>query len=85
MPNKYYIQGVRKERKIMNEARAEGLISFRSAGSHSPIDVCIINRNKRVIRFIQCKPSHYTEKQKQKLIDEMKGLENAYIVTFEVL
>jgi len=55
MPNKNYVKGVRFERKLVNQARAEGLIAFRSAGSHSPIDVVIIDKFKRKIDLIQCK------------------------------
>ena len=43
MGNANYIKGANKERKFVNDARASGKIAFRSAGSHSPIDVCIID------------------------------------------
>ena len=42
--NKNYLKGVRKERKIVNIARNEGKLAFRSAGSHSPIDVFILDK-----------------------------------------
>ena len=50
MTNKNYIKGVRKERLYVNRARKLGLIAFRSAGSHSPIDVIVIDvSNKRIL------------------------------------
>ena len=64
MPNKNYRKGYRKERQIVNEARERGCIAFRSAGSHSPIDVCIINKKYKTIQFLQCKSGKfYTESQ----------------------
>ena len=39
-----YQKGADRERKIVNRAREKGHIAFRSAGSHSPIDVCIIDK-----------------------------------------
>ena len=86
MPNKFYLKGIRKERKIVNQARKEGKISFRSAGSHSPIDVAIIDIQSRKIRFIQCKPDNISDNQRKKLLDEFKYLINAaFLVSFEVL
>ena len=86
MPNPNYLKGVRKERKIVNAARAEGHIAFRSAGSHSPIDVCIVDKRKMHLRLIQCKPDTMSEKEKQKIIDKVE-IDNHYIwkVTFEVI
>jgi hypothetical protein len=64
MPNKNYIKGRRKEYRIMNEAKKRGMIAFRSAGSHSPIDVvCIDTLNKR-IKLVQCKPDSMSEKKR---------------------
>lgn len=84
MPNKNYIKGVRKERSIVNEARARGLISFRSAGSHSPIDVCVIDKTNKTIKFIQCKPDSMNSTKKQRLRDEHRELNNSYEVSFIV-
>jgi Holliday junction resolvase len=84
MPNKNYLKGVRKERKIVNQARDEGLIAFRSAGSHSPIDVVIINKVTKTIRFIQCKPETMTRFMKMKLEKEL-NMYGTYEVFFEVL
>lgn len=86
MPNYNYLKGVRKEREIVNKAREMGLIAFRSAGSHSPIDVCIVDVRNRLIRFVQCKPDSFTDKQKEKIINEIGilGLQD-FKVMLEVL
>jgi hypothetical protein len=39
MPNNSYLRGVRLERELVNLGRAHGWIAYRSAGSHSCIDV----------------------------------------------
>ena len=82
---KCYAKGVRKELKFVNEAKQDGLIAFRSAGSHSEIDVCIINIKERVIRFIQCKPDNFPMSQKLKLEEELSGINGGFFVRFEVL
>ena len=84
MPNSNYIKGVKKERKIVNDARAEGLLSFRSAGSHSPVDVVIIDAQKKEIELIQCKPESLGEKQKSLLYEALKYVEGVYVVSFKV-
>ena len=41
MTNNNYKRGYTKEREIVNSFRKQGLIAYRSAGSHSPIDVTV--------------------------------------------
>lgn len=84
MPNKNYVKGVRKERQIVNQARADGLVAFRSAGSHSPIDVCIIDIMGRQINFIQCKPDTISKIKKWKIEQELKELNDVFKVNFQV-
>ena len=84
MPNANYIKGVRKERKIVNEAREQGLISFRSAGCHSPIDVVIINNKLRIIKLIQCKPDSMSNPKRLKLMEQLGKLNGVYQVWTEV-
>jgi len=85
MPNKNYIKGRRKEYKVVNQFKKEEYIAFRSAGSHSPIDVVAINPLKKIINLIQCKPNDMSENAKQKLYDANKYLEGEYIVIFEIV
>jgi Holliday junction resolvase len=84
MPNKNYLKGVRKERAIVNEAREKGLIAFRSAGSHSPIDVCVIDMSSRRIEFIQCKPDSMSDKKKEELEKELQELNYLFQCSFKV-
>lgn len=86
MGSKQYLKGARFERKIVNEARMLNKIAFRSAGSHSPIDVCIIDDEKKRIELIQCKTgSSYTQNFKEKLKEQFKYLEGTYTVYFKVM
>ena len=80
--NKKYEKGVRFERKLVNEAKAQGKIAFRSAGSHSQIDVCIIDTNKKEIEFIQAKTgkAKLTKKEEKELMD----FSDKYIVKFSL-
>ena len=83
MPNRNYINGANKERKIVNAARERGAVSFRSAGSHSPIDVIIIEGS--TIRLIQSKPKSMSQAKKDALQAQYGHLEGDYKVTFEVI
>jgi hypothetical protein len=86
MPNKRYLKGVRKERKIIKELKEKGFeIAARTAGSHSPIDVFGINRSERIIRFIQSKPDDYPESQANKIRDELNYINGSWYVIFEVI
>ena len=85
MPNKNYLKGVRKERKLVNEARRRGLIAFRSAGSHSPIDVVIINLKLGSVRFIQAKPDNFSEHDKQRLLEKYMKLNDYFKCVFQVI
>ena len=78
------MKGYRKERKIVNTARAKGCLAFRSAGSHSPIDVVVINKEQRKIEFIQCKAGELSGTELEKIISSMEGLDGTYTVSFFV-
>ena len=84
MPNWRYNKGVKKERKFVNEARKKGQLAFRSAGSHSPIDVCIIDIMNRRVKFVQCKSDNISENQKKRLLERQKYLPGTYEVIFTV-
>ena len=57
MKVKAYRKGRKFEYELVKEARKNGQIAFRSAGSHSPIDVVVIGEQNKIIYFIQCKNS----------------------------
>lgn len=85
MPNSNYVKGVRKERKIVNANKKLGKIAFRSAGSHSPVDVVVIDVKKREIRFIQCKAGAYSKREIERVKREFFGFEGQYFVYFDAI
>lgn len=85
MPNYAYLKGVRKERKLVNTNKALGHISFRSAGSHSPIDVVVINERLKAIRFYQAKSDKMPQSQITKLEQKYKFLNDFFKASFKVV
>lgn len=91
MPNANYIKGVKKERKIVNSNKANGCIAFRSAGSHSPIDVCVVNLDLKSIRFYQCKPESLSISGAERIMSQMfnghaiRELNDFFKVSFQVV
>ena len=85
MPNKNYRNGAEKERKIVNKAREKGLIAFRSAGSHSPIDVITIDSEMQLIELIQSKGKNFSAREKEKLLEKYKNLNGVFMVEFKVV
>ena len=86
MPNKNYEKGRRKEYKICNELKEQNFeIVQRTAGSHSPVDIIAINKEKGEIKLIQAKPDNMAEIAKERLLLENKWLNGWFEVTFEVL
>lgn len=77
-----YKKGVRFEREIVNNARKEGKIAFRSAGSHSPFDVCVIDPESRCIQLIQCKVGKTQISKKERL--EIEALIDLVAGTYDV-
>jgi hypothetical protein len=84
MTNKNYVRGRRKEYKEIHKAKIQGKLSFRSAGSHSPVDVVIIDYVNKTIGLIQCKPESMSVKEKTKIYLENKHLEGTYLVFYDV-
>ena len=85
MPNKNYIKGRRKEYKVVHQERDKGCIAFRSAGSHSPVDVVSIDVVNKKIRLIQCKPDDMNSHQQQKIRDEYRELNGTFLVSYSVV
>lgn len=76
-----YQKGVKLERKLVNQARKEGKIAFRSAGSHSPIDVVIIDIESLTIELIQCKKGKLSKKEEQSIIELFAQMTDTFSVT----
>lgn len=55
MPNNKYLRSTKRERELVNAARAGGMIAARSAGSHSPVDVWIFDPRTKELKMIQVK------------------------------
>lgn len=85
MPNSNYVKGRRKEYAVIKKCKELGMIAFRSAGSHSPIDVVAIDADRGLIRFIQCKPDTMPESEKNKLLELNWKLNGKFDVIFEVV
>lgn len=64
MPNPKYIKGRAFEYKIMKELEKDGYTCFRTAGSHSPIDIIAIHMDTGIIQFIQAKNHQYVQGEK---------------------
>lgn len=68
-----YQRGYEIERKIVNEQRKRGYTAFRSAGSHSPIDVVYFDGES--IHLLQVKRvKKYSGNMFKKEIKEMEAL-----------
>jgi Holliday junction resolvase len=81
-----YKYGVDYERKLVKKAKERGLIAFRSAGSHSPIDVVIIDQANMKVWLLQCKYGRsYTEADKKKELDKLLYLNGFYKVETKVM
>jgi len=81
MPNSNYIRGANYERKLVNEAKACGCLAFRSAGSHSPVDVCVFDEREKVVWFIQAKIG---KKSQNKLKKEFERELEDFTIKFKV-
>lgn len=80
MPNSNYRKGADKERRIVNRARAKGNLALRSAGSHSPIDVVIVDYVNKVIKLVQSKPDSMSELAKKRILAQIRKYNGIYVV-----
>lgn len=80
-----YRKGYEKERRIVNNLKKEGWLAFRSAGSHSPIDVFALNPLTFEIKLIQSKSDKASESYKKRIFKEISKYEGDYVVKCEVI
>jgi Holliday junction resolvase len=85
MPNKNYRNGASKERRIVQKARNEGKLAFRSAGSHSPIDIFILDPKTKNIFLIQSKLKKMGEVATKNLLDTIKQYDGIYHVRTSII
>jgi hypothetical protein len=59
MPNKNYIKGRRFEYEIRDNLKKAGYFVIRSAGSHSPVDLIALNKDKVLCLQLKvnCRPT----------------------------
>ena len=55
MPNKGYQKGYRFELEVKKYLESKGCLVFRSAGSHSLVDLVAFSPQYKVVYFVQCK------------------------------
>ena len=85
MVNKNYINGRAREYKIKKKFEEQGYIVLRTAGSHGFADLIALNKDKRLIAFIQAKPKDYPTK---KIIEQKQlysWLNGAFLTSFAVM
>ena len=62
-----YQKGVRMERLLVNFARDNNMISYRSASSKSPVDVTMVDTVTKTVYFIQAKAKKISKNAKTKI------------------
>lgn len=81
VPNNSYLRSTKRERQLVNEARANGFISGRTAGSHSPFDLFIWNPKLKTVEFIQVKTKRGA---RMKIIKHKEVMEGCVVITSTV-
>lgn len=85
MSNRNYVKGRKKEYAIVHELREMGfVIAQRTAGSHSPVDVIGVDKEKRIIKFIQAKPDNYPKSKGDKILEDLDWLNGEFTCEFEL-
>ena len=79
-----YQRGANKERRIVNYFREKGKIALRSAGSHSIIDIVVIDIQTHHIHLIQSKLNKISTKDREEIEGKAKEINGLYEVTFEL-
>ena len=78
-----YTKGRSREYALMKKLKGD--IIFRSAGSHSKVDIVCINKASKTITLIQAKPKSMSHKAKQRLQDELNWLNDEFMVKFATI
>ena len=86
-----YKRGANFERRIRAKEERKGNLAIRSSGSHTIIDLVIIDKQNKIIKLIQCKPASQRNKdgelnaEGKRIEAEIKQYEGEYMVYAEVL
>lgn len=85
MGNKNYKKGRRKEYRICKKLREQGFdIAQRSAGSHSPVDIWAVDKDRKEILLIQSKPKNISSTKEEELREEYEELNGQYDVKYTI-
>ena len=76
-----YARGRHKEYRLKKKYEREGCIVIRSSGSHSPVDLVVIDYNEKKIKLIQSK-LNLKYGVKEKLEAENSNLNGVYDVEY---
>ena len=76
-------KGAKFERELINQARKDKHIAFRS-GNNSPINVSIINPDEKKIKFIKCK-NGISEAECKKIEKKFSKLRGFYWIDFKIM
>ena len=82
MVNRNYNKGRKFEYQVAKEYRAMGYISFRTAGSHSPVDVIAIHPKKKKMFLVQCKHGKIYKPEIARILADTKQLNGTFEVDF---
>lgn len=94
MTNKNYRNGRAKEYRVMKKMKElyPNAICLRSAGSHSLVDIVVIDGETQSVKLIQCKPRSMSKQAKTQIEREIfntvfpKVVKNKnFVVTVEVI
>lgn len=84
--NRNYVNGRAREYRMIKELKRLGYdIVFRSAGSHSPIDVIAISKQNKRIVFLQSKPKKFSKKKAKEISNSLDWLNDEFMVEFNLL
>lgn len=84
MSNRNYEKGRRKEYKLKKHFEKFGWIILRTAGSHGFADLIMINRDSKQVRFVQVKPKNFSQKERVRLEQKYKWLNDRFQCCFSV-
>jgi Holliday junction resolvase len=81
MPNRNYVNGRAFEYKTKKKLEQMGYTVFRTAGSHSKVDLIAYDIEHRVVWFIQCKAGHLSEKERERIYSELDVFKSLDVAT----
>jgi hypothetical protein len=87
MARTYYQRRADRERRILNKFLEKQWIGSRSAGSHSIIDIWVLNPERHQIYLIQSKlngKENLSRPERERILTEGRKLNGTYEVEFQL-